>query len=409
MKKIVIIGGGASGLVASIIAKTEENDVIILERNNTCGKKLLVTGNGKCNYYNENQSISYYNSSDRNILEEIITGENMEKVKAFFKNIGIIPKIKNSYYYPFSNQATTIKNALIREAAKRKVKIHTDCYVTKISKENNKFIVEYNNTSVIADIVLLATGSKAFPKTGSDGNGYLLATNLGHTIIKPLPGLTSLNVNDSITKDWDGVRTDAIVTLLEDEKIIKKESGELQLTKNGLSGICIFNLSSNINRGLLNNKKEEVSINFLPFLDTIEYNKVLEFLQTQNNLVKDINIEELLENILNYKLVKVILSVSKIPSTSNFNNLTDEQKKVLGKNLIDFKLTIKSTKQFDECQVCSGGVSLKEINIKTMESKETENLYFTGELLDVNGDCGGYNLTFAWLSAILAGESIKEK
>ena len=397
MKKVVIIGAGASGVIASIFA-SKNKEVIILERNSTPLKKLLLTGNGRCNYFNDNQDISNYNSSNIDLIKQIVTEKNINSVKDFFLSIGIIPKIKDGYYYPYSNLASSIKMALLKEASLRGVKIKLDYLVTDVKKINDKFIV---NNEMECDYLILSTGSKAYPKTGSDGIGYSILKSFNHKIIKVMPALTQLIGDKSYFKDWAGIRCEAKVSMYENNKFIKTEVGELQLTKTGLSGICIFNLSSNIRKGLDKNYKEEIGVNFIPFVENIE-----EFLDDRNNKLKNRNIIELLEGIINYKLLKIILNECKINENNNLDYLTFKEKETLYNNLINFKVNIIDTNDFDNAQVCSGGVDLNEINLNTMESKLVSNLFITGELLDIDGICGGYNLTLAWISGILAGSYI---
>lgn len=399
MKKVVIIGAGASGVISSIFA-SKNNEVIILERNKNALKKLLLTGNGKCNYFNENQELSNYNSSNKNLINQIINEKNIKSVTDFFDSVGIIPKIKNGYYYPYSNLSISIKEALLKEASIRGVKIEYEYLVKDVKKINNKFII---NNEVECDYVILATGSKAYPKTGSDGIGYDILKSFNHNIIKVLPALTQLCSNQSYLKEWTGIRCDAKVSLYENDKFIKSETGELQLTSNGVSGICIFNLSGIVRRGLENKLKEEIIINFLPFVDDI-----YEFFNDRNKKVKNRTILELLEGLINYKLLKVILTQSKIDYNKYYNELSKEEKQNLYNTLINFKLNITDTNGFDNAQVCSGGLDLEEINLFTMESKLVSGLYIVGELIDIDGVCGGYNLTIAWISGILAGTHIGE-
>ena len=399
MKKVVVIGCGASGIIASIFASAN-NEVIVLERNSSPLKKLLLTGNGKCNYFNENQSISNYNSSNIDLVEKIISENNIKSVLDFFDKIGIVPKIKNGYYYPYSNLSNSIKEALLKEASLKGVKIKTDYLVKSIEKVNNKFII---NNEIECDYVIISTGSKACPKTGSDGIGYEILKEFNHSIVKVLPALTQVIGNKTYFKDWAGIRVDAKVSLYENNKYITSEVGEVQLTKTGLSGICIFNLSSKIKRGIDKGNREDISINFLPFVSDIEI-----FLEDRNNKVKGRNIIELLEGLINYKLVKIILKESKIDENKHYNELNEKEKNSLFNNLINFKVNIIDTNDFENAQVCSGGVPLTEINIDTMQSNIVKGLFITGELLDIDGLCGGYNLTIAWISGILAGTYIGE-
>ena len=398
MKHIVIVGGGAAGLISSIYAKTSTNKVTILERNSLCGKKLLATGNGKCNYWNEDQKISHYHSNSEKILTSIITEEKQQEALSFFDSLGIVPKIKNGYYYPFSNQATTIKNALEQEVKRKNIDIKYNFLVESIIKENDYFIIKSQNEVIKADKVIIATGSKASPKTGSDGLGYELIKKLGHTVIEPLPALVQLRTTGNYLKKWAGIRTDVKVTLFENNKLIKEEQGEIQLTDYGISGICIFNLSRYVAIGLLKNNIEEVYINFLPF---IKDSKEAYLTRLFNNKK---TIKEQLEGILNNKLVSVILDESHINENISFNDLNELEKTSLITNLVNFKVKITATNSYDQAQVCSGGVPLTEINTNTMESKIVKDLYIVGELIDVDGDCGGYNLGFAWMSGITAGK-----
>ena len=405
MERIIIIGGGASGLVASIYAKNEYNEVIILERNDECGKKLLVTGNGRCNYWNEDQSLNHYHSDNNELISEIITFENQKEILNLFNNIGIIPKIKHGYYYPVTNQAETVREALINEVRRRNIIIKNNYLVESISKEDNKFIIKSRNEVIDADKVIISTGSFSSPKTGSTGMGYHFLKEFGHSIIEPLPALVQLIASFPYLKEWKGIRTDVILKLEENGEIIAEEKGEIQLTDYGISGICTFNLSSYVSRGLKNNKEEIIHINFLPFLK--EDSNILKWFDDRNELLKNPTLYELLNPILNYKLVKIILKISRVKGDLSWNDLFEEEQLTLVENLINFKLEIINTKSFDNAQSCSGGIPLTEINLKTMESKMIENLYISGELLDINGDCGGYNLSLAWISGMLAGKSAK--
>lgn len=405
--KTIIIGAGASGLISAIYAAKNSSEVIILEKNDTSAKKILITGNGRCNYYNEDQNINHYHSENNELIKDIITKENTDEIMKFFNKIGIVPKIKDGYYYPYANQATSIKEALLTEAKIKGIKIITGENVTKINKNNNQFVIKTENNTYSADKVILATGSKAYPKTGSDGSGYILASSFGHKITNIYPSLSQLKGEESYFKNWSGVRADVKVSLLENNKIIKEEKGEIQLTNNGVSGICVFNLSGLASKGLMEGKKEEIVINFMPWLNSL--NEASNYLEERNEKLKNRTIEQFLEGFLNYKLIHVILKLTKINKDDFWNELNIEKKKKLIQNLISFTLKITKISSFEESQVCKGGVSLEEINVKTMESKLEKDLYVIGELLDVDGDCGGYNLTFAWISGMLAGKNIGDK
>ena len=405
MSKVTIIGGGASGICAAIVLARNNNKVTILERNNMCGKKLLVTGNGRCNYFNEDFSIDHYNSSNKELLENIITEENKKEVLNFFDSIGIIPNIKEGYYYPYSNQAISIKNSLETELKNLNVEIIYNTYVEDITKEDDKFIIKTNNKCYISDKVVVATGSKAYPKTGSEGNFYDILKKLGHNIIKPLPALVQLKANTNYLKEWKGIRTKVTTKLYVDNNFIKEEQGEAQLTDYGISGICIMNLSSLIAKYLDNKKRVAIEINFYNKIDNI--NSFIKFMDTRNNMLKNRTISELLEGMINYKLANLLIKLSNININSKWSNLTDNDRKTLATNIIKHRLNITGVNSYDKSQTCSGGIDLSEINLKTMESKIVNNLYIIGEILDADGECGGYNLGFCFLTGIKVGSNIK--
>ena len=407
MKKVLIIGAGASGLVAAIYAAKNCFKVTIVEKNEICGKKILATGNGRCNFWNEDQSISHYRSSDYEKIEEVLNAKNEAEILKFFKEIGIEPKIKNGYYYPYSNQAVSIQKALISEAIKQGVNIKTNSEVIDIVKKDDKFEITFKDQNKISsDIVILSVGSKAAPKTGSDGFGYKILKKFGHTINKPLPALVQLRADEKYLKDWEGIRADVSIKLYENGKEIAKEVGEIQLTNYGVSGICVFNLSGRVSRGLENNKKENVQINFLDGLNIRNEHQFINWMNSRSKMLKNRNILEALEGILNYKLVKVILKLSDINCQDNWEKLDEKQKNKLAQNIVKLNLNIIATNSFDKAQICTGGVLLSEIDTKTMQSKKEKGLYVTGETIDVDGDCGGYNLEWAWITGMVAGKDV---
>lgn len=402
MCDIVIIGGGVSGIVSAIKSSNGRNRITILERNDKCLKKLLLTGNGRCNYFNDDTSISNYHSMREDLLDKVINSNNMSRVLDFYNELGIIPKIKNGYYYPFSNQASTVRDALMFEVMKLGISIKYNYLVEKIERSNNKFII---NDSIVCDKVIIATGSCSYPKTGSDGMGYDFLRKFGHNIIKPLPALVQLNSDFKYCRELSGIRSDVVLSLYEDDEFISSSVGEVQLTDYGISGICTFNLSHFVTRGLDVGKKEVIKVNFLPFIK----DNYMEWINTYSNKHSDKNIYMLLCNILNYKLVKVILKVCSINNETYYNELDYNSRCLLIDNLTNFKFNIVSTKDFNFSQVCNGGVSLDEVNLSTFESLIVDGLYITGEVLDINGNCGGYNLICAVISGILVGDDLSDK
>lgn len=405
MSKVIVIGGGASGLTAAIYASLAGNEVIILEKNANCGKKILITGNGRCNYYNSDQNVEHFHTTSNIGLEKILNKNIYNEINNFFEMLGLVPKIKDGYYYPLSNQAVSVANALLNQAELLNVEIRNNINVDSISKENNLFKITTDYENFDCDKVILATGSKAAPSTGSVGIGYDILKTLGHNIITPLPALVQLISDDKIVKEWAGVRNEADCTLIVNDSKIKSEIGEIMLTDYGVSGICIFNLSGEAAKALYKKQNVEIEINFIPNIIVQDY---YEWFNNYNKNVPNRKVSELLDNLINYNLVNAILKKLNIKRDICWNDLTYDKQNTLIDNLTKYRLLITDTKSFDKAQVCSGGLSLEEVDLNTLESKKISNLFIAGELLDVDGDCGGYNLTWAWASGILAGKGTKD-
>lgn len=397
---VYVIGAGAAGLTSAIILARRGFKVYVIEQNNKMGKKLLLTGNGRCNYWNEVQVMTKYHSENLELFKQIFD-LTKDEVLPFFKSIGIIPRINNGYYYPYTNQAISIVNALYNTAKNLGVNFIYEEKVINIQKTND-FEIKTTKNTYLAHTVILATGSKATPKTGSDGNGYELARKLGHSVTKIYPALVPLICSNNFLKDLEGVRSEAILTLYVDNKIKNMESGEVQFTNLGISGICSFNLSGVVNQSLALGKEIEIGLNLVPWFKGNK-NDLIEFLDNQEKDLTGYSLSNILEGFLNYKIVNVILKKIKGDITTKWQNVNKEEVVNL---LLDLRVTVIGTKDYENAQVCRGGVSLKEIDCQTMESLKVKNLYLVGELLDVDGDCGGYNLGFAWMSGILAGKSV---
>ncbi|MBO5375869.1 MAG: aminoacetone oxidase family FAD-binding enzyme [Bacilli bacterium] len=399
---VAVIGGGAAGLVAAIYA-SKNNKVILIEKNEQCAKKILVTGNGKCNYWNTDQNISHYHSRNMDLIESLNTENNRQEILSFFEKIGIVPLIKNGYYYPYSGTATSIKTALMLEVKKQNIEIKNNYFVKDIKKENDQFIISDGNEIISVDKVILATGSLAYYKDDSANIGYNIAKKFGHEIVKILPSLVQLQGNEKYFKDWMGIRCNSIVNLYQDNDYIKSEEGEILLTDYGISGICVFNISGIAARLLDDGHDVFVNINFVPWY---KGNNFVNWLDERSTYIGERKLDEFLEGFLNYKLAHVILKVSNIDKNKSWNELSLSEKNMLANNFINFSLKITGTNSFDKAQVCSGGVNTLEINKDTMESLIVPGLYFAGEIIDVDGDCGGYNLGFAFLSGMTAGINV---
>ncbi len=395
MIKIAVIGGGASGLVASIYAKNNNTIVDLYEKNDEIGKKILVTGNGRCNYFNEDFTTDKFYSFNKYDISNIINNNMKEEVLSFFESIGIIPSIKNGYYYPSSYKANSIRLSLTEEVYSKGINVFTNSLVTDILYNDNEncFYICINNEYKKYDKVILSTGSCAYVKST---NSYDLIKKY-HNITPLLPSLVPLIGKGNYFKLWNGVRCNCEISLL--DKTILKESGEIQLTDYGISGICVFNLSGFINKMLYQKKNVFVSINFIPFIKNDYY----KWFNIRKKLLSDRTIYDFLVTILNEKLVDTILYVTNISKDKIVNELNSNEIDNIISNLTSFKLEIISSKDFSRAQVCNGGINLNEINTNTMESLKIKNLYITGEILDVCGICGGYNLGFAFITGLLAG------
>ena len=393
MKRAIIIGAGPSGLACAIKLRKSNIDVTVLEKNETCCKKLLLTGNGKCNLGNRDQDISHYHSTNNEILEKLL--EDKDKyLEEFYNDLGVLLKDKNGYLYPNSNQAKTVCDALITKAKESGVKIINNQNVISFSRVDGIFKVKTNDNNYESEFLIVATGGLAASKTGSTGDGYEFAKNFKHSIRKLAPGLVQIECDGYYLKDWAGIRTDAAVKLYVDDKLIKVEVGEIQLINDGISGIVTMQISSLYNYYESDNKK--IFINFLPMFEDLH--ELKQYLFHQDNL----SIRQLLHNMLNSKLANIILDYTHIDSNLKISEIKNLD--ILLNNLINFEVKPIKTKDYDYAQITIGGVSLEELN-NNFESRLVNNLYFIGEVVDINGDCGGYNLSICFISALKAGES----
>ena len=395
----IVIGAGASGLTCAITLARRGISVTVFEKLESSAKKILVTGNGRCNYWNEDFNNKYFHSNNEEFIKEVNTEENRKEVLSFFDGLGIVPFIKNGYYYPMSMQASSIRDVLLDEVNKLGIKVVNNSEVINVKKMNDKFFIETTNGGAVSDYLIVATGSNAYYKNSN--LGYNLCKTFGHNIIDTLPSLVQLVGDADYFNSWAGIRNNSKVTINVDKEPKKEEIGELMLTDYGISGICVFNISGIAAKALHVNKPVEVELNFLPNIDNLN-----NFLEERSNKV-DKELGKFFEGILNKKLVEIILKKTNLNKNKKYKELNDIEKNSLINNLSSFKVKIVGTKDFSNAQVSSGGVDTKEVDPKTFESKLCNGLYIIGEVLDVDGDCGGYNLGFAWLSGIIAGRSVK--
>ncbi len=404
-KNIAIIGGGASGLVAGIIALKNKAKVSIYEKNSRLGRKILATGNGRCNVSNENINISRYHGEDTGFIEQVLREFSTQKCIEFFENLGVnLIKKQNGKYFPLSSQASSISEALVYEFEKRGGKIFTEHFVEKIIFKNEKFILHVNSKTKPYDKILIASGSKAMSKLGSCSSGYEFATSFGHHITPLLPSLVQVVCKED-TKESSGVKFEAQINLHVENKFQKSVFGDVLLTKYGLSGSSILDISRDIGVALLAKKQVKLKIDCLHHLPKQKLQSLLQR-YCKNTLEKPIIL--LLSGLVNKKLALLVLKRCKINPNKSSKEIALKELNSIIYCLKNLEFHIIDTKGFDFAEVVAGGVSTKQINPKTMESSLQKGLYFSGEVLDADGDCGGFNLHWAWASGYVAGKNLSK-
>lgn len=400
--RVVIIGGGASGLMAAITAARCGARATIVEHMDRVGKKILSTGNGRCNLTNLHMGPECYRSGDAGFPMKVIDGFTVKDTLAFFKSLGIEPKDRNGYIYPNSDQASAVLDVLRLEADHLGVRVLVSCQVAKIDAMRDTYRIHTSQGTLEADSLVLAAGSKAAPATGSDGSGYELAGKLGHRVIKPLPALVQLRCQGNMYKQMAGIRTEARVRLFADKALLAEDSGELQITDYGLSGIPVFQVSRFGSRALDEGKKVVVKVDFLP---SWKHGEAYGLLKKRAAHMDYKTAEEMFVGLLNKKLALVLLRLAGVDPLKRAGELSQKQLRNLTAQLKEYEAIVMSVNPFANAQVCCGGVDVHEVNASTMESRIKKKLYLAGELLDVDGICGGYNLQFAWSSGAVAGRS----
>lgn len=395
-----MVGGGASGLMAAIMAARQGAKVTLLEKNRQTGKKLLVTGNGRCNFTNRNQKLSCYRSQNPELAEKVLKAFPMAETIAFFEELGILVKDRFGYLYPNSGQAASIAEVLRLEAQRLQVKMACSTEVLDMGKQGDLFWVKTDGWTYEADAVILACGSKAAPETGSTGDGYRFAERMGHHVITPLPALTGLYAAEKDCGKLAGVRMDARVTLRIDGAVCAEEEGEVQFASYGLSGIPVFQVSRYAARALEEGRSCEIC---LDFWITHEVEQIMKIVQGKQEYTGGRSGTDMLLGRFPEKLSQVLLERAGISLKKKGKDWTEQDHRKLAEQVKSFRFTITRCRGYEQAQVCTGGVPLNELQGISMESAVVPGLYLAGELLDVDGACGGYNLQWAWSSGFLAG------
>lgn len=401
---VIVIGAGASGLLAAIVAARNGSSVLVIEHKDKAGKKILATGNGKCNYTNLVQKPDCYRSNDSAFVTHVLSCFDVQKTIRFFEELGIFPKEKNGYLYPNSEQAASVVQVLLMECTSLGVRFIYQEHVKKIMAPD--YTVVTDQYTYKGKNLILATGGCASPNLGSDGSGFTLAKSLGHTIIKPLPALVSLKSPDKYCKTISGVRTPAKIWLYSAKELLASEEGEIIFTDYGISGIPIMQVSRFAAKALDQDQKVELVLDCIPSVTKEDLRAHIKFRIEQS---KNKSAEQMMVGLLNYKLSYVLLKEAGLDSNKTVNTWQKKEIDLLVSYMKEFRIRISGTNSFDQAQVSMGGVNTKEINPQTMESKRNKNLYFAGEIVDVDGTCGGYNLQWAWSSGYLAGAAASKK
>ena len=396
-KHMIIIGAGASGLIAAIMNARAGLRVTLLEQNSKIGKKILVSGNGKCNIDNKYIDLKRFHSQNPQFIEDVLENYDFKVVEKFFTSIGLeLVEGKEGKMFPMSLQSSSVVELLEYEALRVGVKICCDSKVTSINKEKDIFTIETSQGIQKCDKLLLASGSPAAPQLGGNDSGYAFATKMGHTLIKRHPSLVQLCSEESWVKVCAGVKVAGAAKLYANGEYITEKKGDLLFTNYGISGLGILDLSREVSIRLASYDYCELSLDLMP-----EYSKEKLTNLLSNRIIPNSEkpIKVWLQGIINKKLIHIILeqAKSKVKAESQLNRKEIGKLVYAMKNL---KLSISDTKGFKGAEVSTGGIDTSEINAHDMQSKIIPNLYFAGEILDVDGDRGGFNFHWAWVTGL---------
>ncbi len=403
-EKMIIVGAGAAGLAAAITAARAGQRVELLEQNSRPGKKILVSGNGKCNITNRYIATNCFHSTNPDFIKETLSGYDFDVVKDFFTSIGLeLIEGKEGKIFPLSLQAASVVELLEYEAKRAGVEIHCDCKVTRITKEGTDFILETSLGEKHSQTLLVTAGSPAAPQLGGNDSGYLFAATMGHTLIPRHPSLVQLCSEESWVKTCAGVKVGGVARLYANGEYITEKEGDLLFTNYGISGLAILDLSREVSTRLATFDYCELSLDLMPGMSKEKLTNLLVGRIGQGSKKP---IELWLQGVLHKKLVNIVLKHSKCKSRTE-SDLNRKEVNKLVHTIKNLKLSINDTKGFKGAEVSTGGVDTTEVDPRTMASKIVPGLYFAGEILDVDGDRGGFNFHFAWVSGIRAGKAVR--
>ena len=411
---ILVVGAGASGMTAALAARkylsANENgsSVVLLEKNNRVGKKLLSTGNGRCNLSNSDLSPQYFHGDQNFFSRKIIKKRGVDWTIHFFSDLGVECIYEKDRLYPFSLHSSSVLDGLRLALSENSIQVETGQNVIKMTREKDHFIVETAAGELWrADALIAACGGAAAPETGSNGDGYVLLQHFSHKLIYPLPSLVQLKSSESFCKSVSGNKITGIVSLcIDGEKCISEGIGEILFTDYGLSGPMIMQLSGQVSRALHQRKKVEIAVDFLP---QFSIEQIDQLLRKRKNDYGHRTLEEFLTGFFHRRIAYAILKkVISVPLSTRVKNLTDTDIQQLALRCKDFYFPITDTTGFRNAQTTAGGMDTSSFSSESLASLLVPGLFACGEILDVDGDCGGYNLQWAWASGYTAGKSAAE-
>lgn len=408
MSKVVVIGGGAAGSYAAITAAKNGHDVTLVEKNEKIGKKIYITGKGRCNLTNASDMEVLFSNimSNRKFLYSAFYACDNSSVIDFFETNGMATKIeRGNRVFPVSDHSSDVISTLTKALRKENVRLLFNTSVKNILIEDNAAcgVVLSDNTKLKADSVIVATGGLSYKSTGSTGEGHQMAKKLGHKIVECTPALVPFNIKESWVKELQGLSLkNTAIMIYKEKKKVYEDFGEMLFTHFGVSGPMILSASASIKPALFKENLKLV-IDLKPALTSEQLDKRIlrDFDEEKNKQFKN-SIGKLLPQ----KLVPVIIELSKINPDKKVNEVSKEERLLLVNLIKNLTVTVEGLRDWNEAIITKGGVSVKEVNPSTMESKLINNLYFAGEVLDLDAMTGGYNLQIAWSTGYLAGISI---
>lgn len=397
---VVIIGAGASGMMAALsAAQAANNTVTVLERQARVGRKLLATGNGRCNLSNLQMDPSHYHGGDPSFVRPALEALCVQSLLTYFAQLGLLTVSEPSgRLYPCSDQANSVVDVLRFAMEQHGVQVLTGCEVTKLWKKGQGFLLKTTQQDVYCDKLIVACGGAAGSKLGGGLSGYALLKSLGHHATGLFPALVQLKTGSDYPRSLKGVRAQAQVQLLCGQDVLAQSQGEVQFTEFGLSGPAVFDISRTAS---CTQEPAQIRLDFLP---DYTYEQVLELILCRCARFPGLMAENLLTGMLHNRLGRVVVSSCAVPHQTALPNLSQNQKQSLAQAVKDFTLPYLGPLGMDCAQVTAGGIVTREFDPETLESCLVPGLYACGEVLDIDGDCGGYNLQWAWSSGYLAGK-----